>query len=77
METSDHPLCHIRAYGRTELAQCYLPHLTPEAAWNKLKIWIYIHPHLSATLLRLGYNGHQRTFTPAQVKAIFDALGEP
>ena len=26
----------IRAYGRTELAQCYFPNLSPQSAYRKL-----------------------------------------
>lgn len=28
----------LRAYGRTELAQAYNPHLSPGAAWQKLSL---------------------------------------
>ncbi len=67
----------VRAYGRTELAQCYLPHLTAEAAYIKLMSWINRYPNLMTRLLENGYRLHQRTFTPRQVALIVEALGEP
>ena len=36
----------IRAYGRTELAQCYFPSLSPQSAYRKLQSWIDYHPTL-------------------------------
>jgi len=67
----------IRQYGRTELAQLYCPDIQPESAWVKLKLWISQHPGLNGHLHALGYDGRSRSFTPAQVRAITDALGEP
>ena len=67
----------IRQYGRTELAQLYSPTITPGAAWKKLKTWIDFYPGLNQQLRTLGYHHRQRIFTPAQVKAITDAIGEP
>ena len=66
-----------RAYGRTELAMMYCPQDTPGAAWRKLRQWTEHCPDLLKRLQDLGYTGHQRTFTPAQVKWIFYYLGEP
>jgi len=66
-----------RAYGRTELAMMYCPQDTPGAAWRKLRQWTEHCPDLLRRLQDLGYTGHQRTFTPAQVKWIFYYLGEP
>ena len=75
MKTSDF---HIRQYGRTELAQAYPPHITPEAAWKKLRMWIDTYPRLNSQLLAAGYNpSRQRIFTPAQVLMIVEAIGEP
>lgn len=68
----------IREYGRTELAQLYAPDITPEAAWKKLKGWIAYYPGLTERLQALGYRpAKQRTFTPAQVRAVIEAIGEP
>lgn len=67
----------IREYGRMELAQLYCPDIAPESAWRKLKAWIALYPGLAERLSALGYDGSTRSFTPAQVQAITDALGEP
>lgn len=67
----------LRAYGRTELAQAYNPHLSPGAAWQKLSLWINLYPGLSEQLSAIGYTPHQRVFTPRQVAMIVEALGEP
>lgn len=66
-----------RAYGREELALMYNPHETPGSAWRVLKGWITHNQELSDTLRRMGYDGHERHFTPAQVEKIFYYLGEP
>lgn len=67
----------IQEYGRMELAQAYCPDIAPESAWKKLKQWIALKPGLTERLGTLGYNGHTRSFTPVQVKAIVEGLGEP
>lgn len=67
----------IRTYGRTELAQMYCPGMHPRAAFRKLMHWIDIYPNLNEQLYAHGYIPHSRTYTPAQVKLIVDALGEP
>lgn len=67
----------IRKYGRMELAQFYSPDIQPESAWVRLKQWIDLNPGLADRLRALGYDSRLRSFTPAQVQAIVDALGEP
>ena len=67
----------LRAYGRTELAQAYNPHLSPGAAWQKLSLWIHLYPELTERLKAIGYSPRQRVFTPRQVAMIVEALGEP
>ena len=68
----------VRQYGRTELAQAYSPNITPESAWKKLKAWIENYPGLTGRLAAAGYNPcGQRIFTPAQVRMIVEAIGEP
>ena len=54
----------IRAYGRMELAEVYLPDLHPRSAHRKLQHWITIYPGLPGRLL-------------AMVRAIIESLGEP
>lgn len=67
----------LREYGRMELAQAYCPDIAPESAWKKLRSWIELSPGLAERLRALGYDGHTRSFTPAQVRLIVDAIGEP
>lgn len=67
----------VRTYGRTELAQAYFPNMTPGAAYRKLKSWIESCSELAGRLAQLGYNRRRRSYTPAEVAAIFDLLGEP
>lgn len=67
----------LRAYGRTELALAYSPHLSPGAAWQKLCLWISLYPGLSDRLSAIGYSPRRRVFTPRQVAMIIEALGEP
>lgn len=67
----------IRAYGRTELALLYFPHLTPQVAYRKLQYWIDVYPGLRQNLLDHGYMLHARTFLPIHVRMIVEAIGEP
>ena len=67
----------IRTYGRTELAQLYSPGLCPQAAFRKLNQWIDFHPTLRSSLHALVASDKTRTYTPAQVRLIVEALGEP
>lgn len=67
----------IRTYGRTELAQTYFPDLCPQAAFRKLNQWIDFHPTLRGELYALVPSDKVRTYTPAQVQLIYNALGEP
>ena len=62
----------IRSYGRTELAQLY-----PKAAYRKLVGWIDHYPGLAVRLAELGKLPGSRSYTPAQVREIVEALGEP
>ena len=67
----------IRTYGRTELAQLYSPGLCPQAAFRKLNQWIDFHPTLRHELHALVPSDRVRTYTPAQVRLILEAMGEP
>ena len=66
----------IRAYGRQELALLYNPNMTPDAAYRKLQKWIDYAPGLRERLDKAG-NYKARTWTPAQVALIVEAIGEP
>ena len=67
----------IRTYGKGELAQLYCPNVTIGAARKKLKVWMNYYPNLMDDLRSIGYSELSRTFTPAQVRLIVEALGEP
>lgn len=67
----------IREYGRSELASLYSPGIEPLSAWRKFKRWMVKSPHLLDNLETLGYDQHQHTFTPLQVRLIINAIGEP
>lgn len=60
-----------------ELAQMYCPEMNPRAAFQKVAKWIDRYPGLRVQLLSMGTNPKARTYTPAQVRAITEALGEP
>ena len=65
-----------RAYGRMELAQLYSPDITPAAAWRRLSRWIKRNPELDKRINTMPQH-NARVWTPAQVAAIVEALGEP
>ena len=67
----------IRTYGRTGLAQLYSPRLCPQAAFRKLNQCVDILPTLPSSLHALVASDKTRTYTPAQVRLIVEALGEP
>ena len=67
----------IRAYGKGELAQLYCPNITAASARKKLMQWIGYYPHLMENLQAIGFSNASRSFTPAQVRLIVEALGEP
>ena len=61
-----------KSMGRTELAQCYFPHVLPQSAWQKLRSLLNEDPDL-AHLAKL----RRRTFLPAEVNIIYQHLGRP
>ena len=67
----------IRQYGRTELALAYSPNLTAKGAWEKLKTWMTVNPRLRPLITDQKGGMGSRSFTPKQVRAIVDELGEP
>lgn len=66
-----------RAYTKKELALMYFPQSLPRTAVNHLMSWIRNSAQLSATLLATGYQPSCKAFTPKQVRAIVEHLGEP
>lgn len=67
----------IRSYGKSELASIYLPGITPDSACKTLRRWIDKYPGLSENLIATGLSATDRRYTPAQVRLIVEALGEP
>ena len=67
----------IRSYGKGELALLYLPDVTPNAARRTLNAWINVSPGLSERLHQPGLTASSHYYTPAQVRMIVEALGEP
>ena len=63
---------NTRSYGRAELALRYFPNIQPQSAWLKLKSLLLDDPAL-AHLARLK----RRSFLPAEVKIIYQRLGQP
>ena len=67
----------IRAYTKKELALCYFPNSNPRTAVNHLMSWVRRCTQLWQQLQGMGYNVTCKAFTPRQVKAIVEELGEP
>ena len=62
----------VQSIGRSELAQRYFPYVQPMSAWLKLKALLLENPDLEP-LTQLK----RRTFSPAEVNKIYQALGQP
>ncbi len=67
----------IRAYTKKELALMYFPDSSPRTAVSHLMSWIRRCTQLWEQLHTTGYNVTSKAFTPRQVKAIVEELGEP
>lgn len=67
----------IRAYTKKELALMYFPDSSPRTAVSHLMSWIQRCTPLLQQLQATGYETTCKTFTPRQVKAIVEQLGEP
>ena len=66
-----------RTYTKKELGPMYFPESMPRTAVNHLMSWIRRCQPLWDELQEMGYEKTCKSFTPKQVKAIFDNLGEP
>ena len=66
-----------RSYTKKELGLMYFPESMPRTAVNHLMSWIRRCQPLWDELQQIGYEKTCKSFTPKQVKAIFDNLGEP
>lgn len=67
----------IHSYGKSELASLYLPNVTPHAARRTLNAWINLSPGLNERLNQTGLTPSSHYYTPAQVRMIVEAIGEP
>ena len=67
----------IRSYSKKELALMFFPDSTPETAVKHLMSLIRRNDMLWDELQSMGYNKRRKTFTPREIKAIFDWLGAP
>lgn len=67
----------IRAYTKKELALMYFPDSSPRTAVNHLMSWIHRCTLLWQQLQEMGYSTTSKAFTPRQVRAIVEQLGEP
>ena len=67
----------IRMYTKKELALMYFPESMPRTAVNHLMAWIRLCTPLWNELLKMGYCKTSKSFSPKQVKAIVEYLGEP
>ena len=67
----------IRAYTKVELACLYNPNMAISGALRTLARWISGSTHLTEELSLLEYNHRNRIYTPRQVRAIVEHLGEP
>ena len=66
-----------RTYTKKELGLMYFPESMPRTAVNHLMSWIRRCQPLWDELQEMGYEKTCKSFTPKQVKAIIDNLGEP
>ena len=67
----------IRPYTKKELALMYFPKSSPRTAVNHLMSWIRRCTQLWQQLQAMGYKVTCKTFTPREVRAIVEQLGEP
>ena len=67
----------IRTYTKKELALMFFPESYPRTAVNHLMAWIHLCTPLWNELLDMGYRKTSKSFSPKQVKAIVEYLGEP
>ena len=67
----------IRPYTKKELALMYFLDSSPRTAVSHLMSWIRRCTQLWQQLQATGYETTCKTFTPRQVKAIVEQLGEP
>lgn len=62
---------------KSELASLYLPDILPGSAMREFNEWIAAFPGLMEALYATGLARKSKRYTPAQVRLIAGALGEP
>lgn len=67
----------IRVYLKTELAQLYSPHLTPEAALRKMRKWIRNNTALHEELYAGKEGKNEQAFSKRQVEVLVKHLDPP
>ena len=67
----------IRTYTKKELALMYFPESYPRTAVNHLMAWIRRCDPLWGKVRKMGYCKTSKAWSPEQVKAIGEDLGEP
>lgn len=67
----------IRAYTKKELGLLYFPDSNPRTAVKHMMAWIMRCTPLWEALTTMGYRSTSKAFSPRQVKAIVEYLGEP
>lgn len=67
----------VRSYGKTELAQLYMPDISPRSALATFRYWIARYPGLKERLAAQGVTPQIKRYTPSQVQLIVMALGTP
>lgn len=69
---------NIRAYTKKELALLYFPTAqSPHTAVNHLMAWVRRCTELTRKLEAMGMQKRAKSFTPREVRAIVEYLGEP
>lgn len=76
-ENKEEQAFRCRSYGKSELAQLYSPFTCSKTAVDKLNRWINHKPGLRQLLAESGLLPSAKCFTPAQVRLIVEAIGEP
>ena len=68
---------NIHSCTRSQLATAYYPDYTPQWAMTLHKKDLDTFPGLTARLAAMGYTPGSRRYSPAMVRTIVNAIGEP
>ncbi|BEG98036.1 DUF4248 domain-containing protein [Bacteroides sedimenti] len=67
----------VKAYGKSELAMLYNPHMSVREALRTLTRWMMRNESLYRELEEMGYRKNCKILTPREVEVITRYLGEP